>query len=100
LVPEFTPVNFLDPEADVAAHYYRVLPMDGLSVLKRMMLSNGVAMFDIIGEQGSRAVLQASTDCQSWAPVQTNVLGSTPARFIDTQAAAAPKRFYRVAVPQ
>jgi hypothetical protein len=40
-------------------------------------------------------VIQASTDLQTWIPLQTNLLGSGLLYFSDAQSAANVKRFYR-----
>jgi len=41
------------------------------------------------------AVIQASTDLQTWIPLQTNLLGSGPLHFSDPQSPANVRRFYR-----
>jgi hypothetical protein len=40
-------------------------------------------------------VIQASTDLKTWVPLQTNLLGSSPVYFSDTNAPASIHRFYR-----
>jgi len=40
-------------------------------------------------------VIQASADLQTWIPLQTNLLGSGPLYFSDTNAPANVQRFYR-----
>ena len=51
--------------------------------------------FDVIGPVGSNVVIQASTDLQTWIPLQTNLLGTAPLYFSDAQSPANPRRFYR-----
>jgi hypothetical protein len=51
--------------------------------------------FNMIGPSGSNVVLQASTDLQTWIPLQTNLLGSGPLYFSDAQSPANIHRFYR-----
>jgi len=58
--------------------------------------TNGVFGFNVIGPAGSNVVIQASTDLQTWSPLQTNLLGSGPLHFSDAQAPANVQRFYRV----
>ncbi len=58
--------------------------------------TNGVFGFNVIGPSGSNVVIQASTDLQTWIPLQTNLLGSGPFQFSDTNAPANVRRFYRV----
>jgi len=58
-------------------------------------LTNGAFSFDVIGPSGSNLVIQASTDLQTWIPLQTNLLGSGPLNFSDTNAPANVRRFYR-----
>jgi DNA-binding beta-propeller fold protein YncE len=58
--------------------------------------TNGVFGFDVAGPSGSNVVIQASTDLQTWIPLQTNLLGSGPLYFSDAQSPANVQRFYRV----
>jgi len=51
--------------------------------------------FDVSGPSGSNVVIQASTDLQTWIPLQTNLLGSGPLHFSDSQSPANVQRFYR-----
>jgi hypothetical protein len=57
--------------------------------------TNGVFGFDVSGPSGSNVVIQASTDLQTWIPLQTNVLGSAPLYYSDSQSATNRQRFYR-----
>jgi hypothetical protein len=57
--------------------------------------TNGVFGFDVTGPSGSNVVIQASTDLQTWIPLQTNLLGSGPLHFSDPQSPASVQRFYR-----
>ncbi|HUD45259.1 MAG TPA: hypothetical protein VMR33_00435 [Candidatus Baltobacteraceae bacterium] len=57
--------------------------------------TNGVFGFDVSGPSGSSVVIQASTDLQTWIPLQTNLLGSGPFYFSDSQSPANVRRFYR-----
>jgi hypothetical protein len=57
--------------------------------------TNGVFGFDVSGPSGSSVVIQASTDLQTWIPLQTNLLGSGPLYFSDPQSPANVRRFYR-----
>jgi len=52
----------------------------------------------LIGPSGSNVVIQASTDLKTWIPLQTNLLGSGPLHFSDTQSPANGQRFYRAQV--
>jgi hypothetical protein len=56
--------------------------------------------FNVTGPAGSNVVIQASTDLQTWIPLQTNLLGSGPLYFSDWQSLAIPRRFYRVQLSQ
>jgi hypothetical protein len=58
--------------------------------------TNGVFGFNVIGPPGSNVVIQASTDLQTWIPLQTNLLGSGPLYFSDAQSTTNVHRFYRV----
>ena len=57
--------------------------------------TNGVFGFDVVGPSGASVVIQASTDLHTWIPLQTNLLGSGPIYFSDTQSPAKSQRFYR-----
>jgi hypothetical protein len=58
--------------------------------------TNGVFGFNLLGPSGSNVVIQASTDLQTWIPLQTNLLGSGPLYFSDPQSATSVQRFYRI----
>jgi hypothetical protein len=55
--------------------------------------TNGAFGFNVSGPAGYNAVIEASTDLQTWIPLQTNLLGGGPLYFSD--AAANQQRFYR-----
>jgi hypothetical protein len=57
--------------------------------------TNGVFGFNVTGPSGSNVVIQASTDLQTWIPLQTNLLGSGLLYFSDSQSPANVQRFYR-----
>jgi hypothetical protein len=57
--------------------------------------TNGVFGFKVIGPVGSSVVIQASSDLQTWTPLQTNLLGSGPLYFSDSQSTTNTQRFYR-----
>ena len=60
--------------------------------------TNGVFGFDVSGPPGANAVIQASTDLQTWIPLQTNLLGSGPLYFSDPQSTTNIQRFYRAVI--
>jgi hypothetical protein len=62
--------------------------------------TNGVFGFDVTGPSGSNVVIQASTDLQTWIPLQTNLLSSGPLHFSDAQPPANARRFYRAKLLQ
>jgi hypothetical protein len=57
--------------------------------------TNGVFGFNVIGQSGASVVIQASTDLQTWIPLQTNLLGNGLLYFSDAQSPANTRRFYR-----
>jgi hypothetical protein len=57
--------------------------------------TNGMFGFDVAGPAGSNVVIQASTNLQTWIPLQTNLLGSGLLHFSDAQSPANRHRFYR-----
>ena len=58
--------------------------------------TNGAFGFNFIGPSGSNVVIQASTELQTWIPLQTNLLGTGPLYFSDPQSTNNVQRFYRV----
>jgi hypothetical protein len=52
----------------------------------------------VTGPSGSNVVIQASTDLQTWIPLQTNLLGSGPLHFSDAQSTTNAQRFYRAQI--
>jgi hypothetical protein len=58
--------------------------------------TNGMFGFDVIGPSGSNVVIQASADLHTWIPLQTNLLGSGPLHFSDSQSPDNVQRFYRI----
>ncbi len=60
--------------------------------------TNGAFGFSVIGPSGSNLVIQASTDLQTWIPLQTNLLGSGPFYFSDSNSPANVRRFYRTKI--
>jgi hypothetical protein len=58
--------------------------------------TNGVFGFNVTGPSSSNVVIQASTDMQTWIPLQTNLLGSGPLYFSDSHSPGNVRRFYRV----
>ena len=58
--------------------------------------TNGLFGFSVIGPAGSNVVIQASADLQTWIPLQTNLLGSAPLYFSDSQSTTNTRRFYRL----
>ena len=57
-------------------------------------IGEGIAR--VFATSGAKVVIQASTDLQTWIPLQTNLLGSGPLYFSDPQPAANTRRFYRL----
>ena len=57
--------------------------------------TSGVFGFDVTGPSGANVVIQASTDLQTWIPLQTNLLGSGLLYFSDPQSTTNVQRFYR-----
>jgi hypothetical protein len=57
--------------------------------------TDGVFGFDVAGPSGANVVIQASTDLQTWIPLQTNLLASGPLYFSDPQSSTNVQRFYR-----
>jgi hypothetical protein len=72
-----------------------VIPPLAISTGAVVGFTNGVFGFDVSGPSGSNVVIQASTDLQIWIPLQTNLLGSGPLYFSDSQSTTNVQRFYR-----
>jgi hypothetical protein len=62
--------------------------------------TNGVFGFDVSGPAGSNVVIQASTNLQTWIPLQTNLLGGGLLYFSDSQSTTNARRFYRLQLSQ
>jgi hypothetical protein len=60
--------------------------------------TNGAFGFNVSGPAGYNAVIEVSTDLQTWIPLQTNLLGGGPLYFSDSQSPANVQRFYRAAL--
>jgi len=58
-------------------------------------LTNGQFYFTLAGPAGSNAVIFASTNLQSWAPLVTNTLTGGSLNYTDTLATKFTRRFYR-----
>lgn len=58
-------------------------------------LANGVFGFDMAGPTGSNVIIQASTNLQTWIPLQTNLLTNGLLYFSDPQFPTNTPRFYR-----
>jgi hypothetical protein len=58
-------------------------------------LSNGQFYFTLAGPAGSNAVIFASTNLQTWAPLVTNPLTGGSLNFTDALATNFTRRFYR-----
>ena len=54
--------------------------------------------FNVTGPSGSNVVIQASTNLQTWIPLQTNLLGSGLLYFSDPQSTTNVQRFYRAVI--
>ena len=76
------------------------LPPAIISTRAAFGFANGVFGFDVTGPSGSNVVIQASTDLQTWLPLQTNLLGSGPIYFFDPQSTTNNQRFYRAEITQ
>jgi uncharacterized repeat protein (TIGR03803 family) len=57
--------------------------------------TNGVFGFSISGPAGSNVVIEVSADLKTWIPLQTNVFGSAPLYYSDSQSPTNRQRFYR-----
>ena len=67
----------------------------GIATDAAIGFTNGVFGFDVTGPAGSNVAIQASTDLQTWIPLQTNLLGSGLLYFSDPQSTTNARRFYR-----
>jgi hypothetical protein len=60
-----------------------------------MGFTNGQFYFTLVGPAGSNAVIYASTNLQTWAPLVTNPLTGGSLSFTDAFATNFTRRFYR-----
>lgn len=68
------------------------VPISAATLKKATRAVNGYFSFQVAGVDGSRQVIQASSDLVHWSSVQTN---TAPFTFTDTNAARYRTRFYR-----
>lgn len=68
-------------------------------MMERCSWSAGQFGLNLVGEPGRTVVIQASTDFQTWTPIGSTLLGTTPIPFSDPQSALFPRRFYRLLAP-
>jgi hypothetical protein len=73
------------------------LPVPGIiSTNAAFGFTKGVFGFDVSGPSGASVIIQASTNLQTWIPLQTNQLnGNGLFYFSDPQFPANVQRFYR-----
>jgi hypothetical protein len=85
-----------------AAAYAAMANLAGTPVSVAIITTNGafgftggVFGFDVTGPSGTTVVIQASTDLQTWIPLQTNLLDSGLLYYSDAQSPGNVQRFYR-----
>ena len=71
------------------------LPIAIITTNAAFGFTNGVFGFNVSGPSGSNVVIQASTNLQTWIPLQTNLLGSGLLYFGDSHSPTNRQRFYR-----
>ena len=57
--------------------------------------SQGWALLQVSGQNGSRWSVDATTNLVTWTALKTNTISETFFDFVDTTAAGLPRRFYR-----
>jgi Concanavalin A-like lectin/glucanases superfamily len=73
----------------------RVGPLFIVTTNGSLGFNHGQFRFTVEGPAGSNAVVQASTDLQTWAPLATNSLSLGSFTFTDVRATNYPVRYYR-----
>jgi hypothetical protein len=78
---------------------YLYAPPPPLLALAPTLLSDGQFCFQLTGEPGLTALIQASPDLEHWTTLGSCVLSDQPVLFTDPQSALFPRRFYRLVLP-
>jgi hypothetical protein len=87
-----------DPNGEIIIIAVPPPPLGIITTNAAFGFTGGVFGFNVTGPSGSNVVIQASTDLQSWIPLQTNLLGSGPLYFSDPQSTTNVHRFYRAQI--
>jgi len=74
-------------------------PAVPLSLENPRRLTNGAFAAEVWGPTGVPTVIQRSSNLINWVSIATNVYSASPALFIDSQAPAFPRQFYRAMQP-
>ena len=74
-------------------------PSIALSVSSGAGMTPSGFTFQFSAPAGITYIILASTNCQDWAPIATNVALAGSTAFTDTSASNFPSRFYRLMVP-
>ena len=88
--PTATPLG-----ASYASSLARIAGHPSFSAVERV-IGNGLR-FKLIGTPGQAFIIQTSTDLRQWAPLATNVFGSDPVTWVDSNGPGDKQRFYRMA---
>ncbi len=59
------------------------------------MLTNGLFQFSLVGTNGQKLIIEASTNLTVWIPLTTNTLTGNQMTISDGQSTNYPSRFYR-----
>ena len=91
--------DFITAGGKVSGHVAKAnlagTPISIVSTNAAFGFTNGTFGFDVSGPTGSNVVIQASTNLQTWIPLQTNMLESGLLYFSDSQSSTNRQRFYR-----
>jgi len=69
------------------------------SLLVTTNVSDGLRVFQLIGQPGFTYTVEASTNLLDWNPIALLINTNGTVRFVDSNQTNAPQRFYRAVVP-
>lgn len=75
---------------------YTLAPLPDLTLLNRA--ANGHVTLRAFGREGWKLAIDASTNLTQWTPLKTNPVVGGFFNYVDTGAAALPRRFYRARI--
>jgi probable HAF family extracellular repeat protein len=86
---------YTNSSAGTFTNYHAFILTPQVWLASPTMLTDGQFVLTAVGSFGQRIVIQGSPDLANWTPLSTNVLGTGPLQWVDTNAPSSTGRFYR-----